>query len=84
MRSRLPDLVFLDVILPDIDGWQVLDAKGEDETLDEIPIVILSAQDAREGPARSKVLLTTVGEGLSPSKLLSCSSSLVKLLLAPG
>jgi CheY-like chemotaxis protein len=84
MRARLPDLVFLDIILPDIDGWRVLDAKAEDEILREIPTVMLSAQDAREGPTKSKVLLTAVSGGLSPSKLLTCSTNLVKLLGAPG
>jgi DNA-binding response OmpR family regulator len=84
MRSRPPDLIFLDIVLPDIDGWQVLHAKGEDEALREIPAAILSAQDVREGPVKSKVLLTAMGGGLSPSRFLTCSTSLVKLLLEPG
>jgi DNA-binding response OmpR family regulator len=84
MRERPPDLIFLDVILPDIDGWQVLDAKAEDDVLREIPTVILSAQDVREDPVKSKVLLTAMGGGLSQNKLLTCSTNLVKLLLEPG
>jgi CheY-like chemotaxis protein len=84
MRAGPPDLVFLDIVLPDVDGWQILDAKAQDETLRDIPTVIISAQDAREGPAMSQVLLAAVGRGLSPSRFLTCSTGLVKLLLEPS
>jgi signal transduction histidine kinase/CheY-like chemotaxis protein len=84
LRARPPDLMLLDLLLPDIDGWQVLDIKGQDEALRRIPTVIISAQDAREGPMMSEVLLAAMGEGLSLGKLLDCSTTLSTLLLQPG
>lgn len=37
-----PDLVFLDLNMPRIDGWQVLVAMRDDKSLRSIPVVILT------------------------------------------
>lgn len=42
-----PDLVLLDIGMPRIDGWQVLDTMAEDERLDGIPTVVVSVDDNR-------------------------------------
>jgi DNA-binding response OmpR family regulator len=42
--NELPDLVLLDVMMPDIDGWTVARELGADETTREIPIVFLTAR----------------------------------------
>ncbi|OSM07006.1 putative response regulator receiver protein [Magnetofaba australis IT-1] len=40
IRQTPPDLVLLDILLPDIDGWSVLKTLKEDPELKEIPIII--------------------------------------------
>jgi CheY-like chemotaxis protein len=42
-RERRPDLVLLDVHLPDADGFQVLDALREQVGLADVPIVAVTA-----------------------------------------
>jgi CheY-like chemotaxis protein len=42
-RREKPDLVVLDVMLPDIDGWEVLQALKADPSTCEIPVLICSA-----------------------------------------
>ena len=84
LHGPAPDLILLDLLLPGMDGWQFLALKNEDETLRDIPTVIISAQDARQGPLRSELVLATIGEGLSFSKLLDCSRELAALLMRPG
>lgn len=37
-----PDLVFLDLNMPKVDGWQVLAAMSRDKELCSIPVVVLS------------------------------------------
>jgi CheY-like chemotaxis protein len=42
-----PDLIFLDIDLPKIDGWQVLDALEADSSLSSIPTIVVSVDDNR-------------------------------------
>lgn len=42
-RREKPDLVVLDVMLPDIDGWEVLQALKADPSTCDIPVLICSA-----------------------------------------
>ena len=39
----LPSLMLLDLMMPVMDGWQVLEHLREDERLSRLPIVILTA-----------------------------------------
>ncbi|MCL5997221.1 MAG: hybrid sensor histidine kinase/response regulator [Chloroflexi bacterium] len=83
MRRRLPDLVLLDLIMPDMNGWQVLAAKAAEDGIRDIPILILSATDLQDHPVSSRLVLGTMGEGLSLNKLLCCAQTLANLLLQP-
>ena len=42
-RREKPDLVVLDVMLPDMDGWEVLEALKDDPSTRDIPVLICSA-----------------------------------------
>lgn len=42
MRSASPDLVLLDLIMPKVDGFKVLAARLQDESLKKIPVIVLS------------------------------------------
>jgi CheY-like chemotaxis protein len=43
-RELRPDLVLLDVMMPQIDGWHVASQLADDEATREIPIVFLTAR----------------------------------------
>jgi signal transduction histidine kinase/CheY-like chemotaxis protein len=78
-----PDLMLLDIVMPDVDGWQVLECMMQDEVASRVPVFLVSAQDPADQPLRSRFLLATMDEGLSLSKLLRCSLEISKLLLEP-
>ncbi len=42
-RSRKPDLILLDAVLPGLDGWQIARELLTDPATREIPVVFLSA-----------------------------------------
>jgi CheY-like chemotaxis protein len=44
LRERRVDAVLLDVMMPRMDGWQVLEAIKADEDLAEVPVVMLTAK----------------------------------------
>ena len=45
IKTQLPDLVILDIIMPVMDGYQVLEKIKADENTRHIPIIILTAKD---------------------------------------
>ena len=47
-RSQRPDLIFLDVMMPKMDGWQVLQHLKEDAATASIPVVLLTARTSEE------------------------------------
>ena len=41
-----PDLVLLDLMLPDLSGWAIYKAMKEDRLLETIPVIMITAQNA--------------------------------------
>jgi signal transduction histidine kinase/CheY-like chemotaxis protein len=48
LQSGRPDLVLLDLMMPDLDGFGVLEAMQEMETTRQIPVIVLSARTMTE------------------------------------
>ncbi len=44
-RREKPDMVLLDIMMPDMDGWAVLDELAKDDSTASIPVVLFSAGD---------------------------------------
>ncbi|MBN1217909.1 MAG: hybrid sensor histidine kinase/response regulator [Anaerolineae bacterium] len=83
LHTHPPDLVLLDIILPDVNGWQILEQKERDEATRDIPVIVVSAEDLVE-QATSDLLVASMGEGLSVNQVMRCSLQLSKLLFEPG
>ncbi|MDD4005147.1 MAG: hybrid sensor histidine kinase/response regulator [Elusimicrobiaceae bacterium] len=45
LRAELPDLVLLDIVMPDIDGFEVLEQAKNDDRIKNIPVIITTAID---------------------------------------
>jgi sigma-B regulation protein RsbU (phosphoserine phosphatase) len=48
LRAQPFDVVLLDIIMPELDGYQVLEEMKSDSTLRDIPVIVISAQDELE------------------------------------
>lgn len=44
VREELPDLVLLDLMMPDMDGWQVYQLLKENEATRDIPVIVVTAK----------------------------------------
>lgn len=43
-RKELPDVVLLDLMMPDMDGWEVYQQLKADETTRNIPVIVVTAK----------------------------------------
>ena len=44
IRKELPDLVLLDLMMPDMDGWEVYQQMKADEKTKNIPVIVVTAK----------------------------------------
>jgi DNA-binding response OmpR family regulator len=44
VRRVKPDLVLLDLMMPDMDGWEVYQQMKADEELSDIPVIVVTAK----------------------------------------
>jgi DNA-binding response OmpR family regulator len=51
-RAEGPDVILLDVMMPGMDGWQVLEQLLDDELTRDVPIVFLTARAELRDQAR--------------------------------
>src|SRR3989304_4824077 len=79
VRAQSPDILLLDIMMPDMDGFAVIRALKEDEVTRQIPVIFMTARDEVD----SRVLGLDLGahdsmtkSGTSaPSRAASSSSS---------
>jgi two-component system, OmpR family, response regulator VicR len=44
VREMIPDLVLLDLMMPDMDGWEVYQQMKSDSTTRNIPVIVVTAK----------------------------------------
>jgi CheY-like chemotaxis protein/anti-sigma regulatory factor (Ser/Thr protein kinase) len=72
MRERQPDIVLLDLMLPDISGYEVLKIKHDDLEICAIPVIVVSSTDPSGLPiVANRFSLHRYG-GLSIKEFITC------------
>jgi CheY-like chemotaxis protein len=65
-RTALPDVITVDLLMPGIDGWHLIEKLRQEEALSATPIIVVSgAADAKTSGTRPlDVTVITKGEGI--------------------
>lgn len=81
LRTERPDLVLLDLIMPGVDGFQVLDHMRREPALTDVPIVLLTANLAEDALVyhKSQVVIRR-SDGLGSAEVLRCLQAIVSVL----
>lgn len=82
MRVEPPDLVLLDIVLPDLSGWELLAQMQRDEDLRSIPAVVISGQDPSDEKLGSSWLVALAPRPLALHRLLDHSIRIAAMLNA--
>ncbi|MBN1311946.1 MAG: response regulator [Anaerolineae bacterium] len=82
IRARQPDLVLLDLIMPEVDGFEVLEDMQQDSKLADIPVILLTATSLAEdmlAQNKSRVVIHRSG-GIRHAEILNCLQAIVSVL----
>ncbi len=80
MRNRRPDVILMDLIMPGVDGFQILREKRRDPTIRDIPTIVVSSINPTGETIISNNLTVTRKEGLSVPDLIGCIQSVNTVL----
>jgi len=79
IRRHKPDLVFLDLVMPDMDGVEVLRCMRSEPDLRHIPVVIVSGRgDQGDTGMLSGVITFTKAEGFQPAQMTRWIGAILK------
>ena len=81
MRSRKVDILLLDLMLPGMTGFQVLDEMHKDPKISAIPVIIISSRDPQGEAIISNSILISHNGGFSTRHLLNLIQSAIAIIL---
>ncbi|MCB0208578.1 MAG: response regulator [Anaerolineae bacterium] len=86
LRHEKPDAILLDLVMAEMDGFEFLKARNGDPELQNIPVIVISANDPASQPLASHVFAVTKRGGLSTGELLNFTKQTAMLLstIAPS
>lgn len=67
--TTLPCLILLDLVMPNMDGWQFIEERSHDRRLAGIPVVLISGQVAARETARSLGLASYIEKPIALASL---------------
>ena len=79
-KERVPRLVLLDLVMPEMDGWEVLDALRGEPDLAATPIIAVTATSYVEDALRQRGTLLTLTQplGISPGAVVELLNAVLR------
>ena len=73
-----PDLILLDVLMPKMDGWEMLRRVQERHGVDAIQVIMYSGKVEEAGKAEERGAQAFIGKPFDPAKLLEATKQLLR------
>jgi DNA-binding response OmpR family regulator len=69
----MPDVVLLDIMMPGMDGWQVLERLKADSVVQKIPVIMFTAKEHSNGTvlAHAKGAADYIAKPFDPEEMVS-------------
>ena len=80
MRQARPEVVLLDLIMPGMDGFQVLDEMRQDPAINEVPVVLLTATSPKEARLAESQIIIGRSDGLRITEVLRCLEAVIPVV----
>ncbi len=80
LEEEPPDLILLDVMMPKVDGWEMLRLVRERHGVESIPVVMFSGkvEDEDEAAAQERGAQAFIGKPFDPEQLLASTKALLR------
>ncbi|MBI2942164.1 MAG: response regulator [Chloroflexi bacterium] len=72
LRERRPDVLLLDLLLPGLSGYQVLDEMRRDEGLREVPVLVITGAEDRDERVLVEMVSITRPGGMTVGEAMAC------------
>lgn len=82
LQTWRPDLVFLDLLMPGVDGHKVLQTIQDDERLRTIPVIIVSALSPEVEQIAARQITIHAPQTLNASEFMRCLKANLDLVVA--
>ena len=76
LQSERPDAILLDLVMPTMDGFRLLDRRKEEPSWRDVPVIVMSARDQSGQPVIAQALGIMRGGGLTVPQLLAYMETL--------
>ena len=81
LRSRHIDLMLLDLVMPVLNGFQVMEEKQQDPTIRDIPVIVVSSRDPLGEAIISSTIQISHNGGFSSAHLLEIIQTVTEIIL---
>ena len=77
LEDEAPDVILLDVMMPQVDGWEMLRRVQERHGVGSIPVIMFSGQVDDSGDAQSRGAQGFLGKPFNPQQLIDSTKQLL-------